>query len=76
MYNSLKEVLGMHLSGISNKLVVLSQCSTLKEALAGHTLLAVALEGNAGPEGLCSREGTDSLCWVCLGVLEVRLVLV
>ena len=27
-------------------------------------------------QGLCSREGTDSLCWVCVGVLEVRLVLV
>ena len=41
MYNSLKEVLGMHLIGISNKPSVLSQCSTLKEALVGHTLLTV-----------------------------------
>ena len=36
----------------------------------------IALEGKAGPKGLCSKEGTDSLCWVCVGVLEVRLVLV
>lgn len=28
MYNSLKEVLGMHLTGISNKPIVLLQCST------------------------------------------------
>ena len=40
------------------------------------TTPGIALEGNAGPEGLCSKEGTDSLCWVCVGVLEVRLVLV
>ena len=32
-------------------------------------------EGKSGPEGLCSREGNDSLCWVCVGVLEVRIVL-
>ena len=31
----------MHLTGISNKLAVSSQCSTLKEALTNHTLLAV-----------------------------------
>ena len=35
----------------------------------------IALEGDAEPEGLCSREGTDSLCWVCVDVIEVRLVL-
>ena len=34
------------------------------------------LEGMQGTEGLCSREGTDSLCWVHVGVLEARLVLV
>ena len=32
--------------------------------------LGIALEGNAGPEGLRSREGTDSLCWVCVDVLR------
>ena len=31
------------------------------------------MEGKSGPEGLYSREGDDSLCWVCVGVLEVRL---
>ena len=41
MYNSLKEVLRMHFTGISNKPIVLSQCSALKEALVGHTLLVV-----------------------------------
>ena len=30
MYNSLNEVLGMHLTRTSNKLAVLSQCSTLR----------------------------------------------
>ena len=33
-------------------------------------------KGKSGPEGLCSREMTDSWCCVCVGVLEVRLALV
>ena len=36
----------------------------------------IALEGKSGPKGLCIREGIDSLCWVCVGVLEVKLDLV
>ena len=36
----------------------------------------MALEGKAWSEGLHSREGDASLCWVCVDVLEVRLVLV
>ena len=41
MYNSLKEVMGMHLTGIRNKPTVLREWYILKEALVGHTLLAV-----------------------------------
>ena len=58
------------------KLVCLGTTQTELEDWISSPQPLNSTEGKSGPEGLCSREGTDSLCWVCVGVLEVRLVLV
>ena len=73
-------VFGLCRSGKGVFLTNLVFCKSLIDRTRGLALFStptwIALEGKSCTHELCSIKGNDSLCWVCVDVLGVKLALV